>query len=202
MSGHFVPGQVLTYRGLSADLGTSVMPVREAVARLASAEVLEILPNRSIRVPPLERARFDETWRARVLLEGEVAGWAAAHITPDEISTVESVQKEVLRALEDNRLGKFLRGNRILHFTIYGSARTSVVLPLIEFLWMHAGPQYRAPLQRYMEENREVVIRSASFHNDLIDALRNRNSSKAKSIRQKDIRFLRDMVLKYIEFVD
>ena len=73
MSGLLLPGAKLTLRGLAEETGTSVQPVREAVSRLAAEAALELTPNRSIRVPLLERDQIDELWSMRVLLEGEAA---------------------------------------------------------------------------------------------------------------------------------
>src|SRR5690606_17052399 len=51
MVGAFVPDQVLTLRKFADALGTSPMPVREAIAQLVTANVLESLPNGSAAVP-------------------------------------------------------------------------------------------------------------------------------------------------------
>ena len=46
-AGEMEPGQRFTLRGLAAAIGTSAMPVREAVTRLAAEQALEVLPARS-----------------------------------------------------------------------------------------------------------------------------------------------------------
>ena len=40
------PGERLTLAGMAAALGTSAMPVREAINKLAADDALEILPNK------------------------------------------------------------------------------------------------------------------------------------------------------------
>ena len=57
MVGGVQPGEKITLRELTSAFGTSLMPVREAVQRLAAEGALEVLPNRAIRVPLMTRAR-------------------------------------------------------------------------------------------------------------------------------------------------
>ena len=51
MAGMFSPGEAVTLRILARRLGTSAMPVREAVSRLIAERALVLLPNRSVIVP-------------------------------------------------------------------------------------------------------------------------------------------------------
>ncbi len=51
MRGDFLPGTASTLRGLAERLGTSIMPVREAVSRLAAEQALDLQPNRCHRRP-------------------------------------------------------------------------------------------------------------------------------------------------------
>src|SRR5690606_3542247 len=60
ISGQLQPGERLTLDGVAKALGTSHMPVREAMRQLAAERVLEALPNRALRVPVMTRARFRE----------------------------------------------------------------------------------------------------------------------------------------------
>src|SRR5262245_50887226 len=69
MIGVLVPGQTITLRRLAELLGTSPMPVREAINQLTAANVLEILPNRSVAVPRMTAERFRDLTRVRQVVE-------------------------------------------------------------------------------------------------------------------------------------
>ncbi len=56
IAGTFRPGEPVTLRQLVQSLGTSVMPVRSAIARLIAEGALDMLPNRSVIVPRMSRA--------------------------------------------------------------------------------------------------------------------------------------------------
>src|SRR3569833_2179012 len=51
MRGGFEPGQKLKIAELATALGTSAMPIREALNRLAAERAIDSLRNRSVRVP-------------------------------------------------------------------------------------------------------------------------------------------------------
>src|SRR5690606_26080621 len=51
MSGAIMPGTTVTIRALAKALGTSQMPAREALRRLVAEHALEMLPNRTVKLP-------------------------------------------------------------------------------------------------------------------------------------------------------
>src|SRR5271155_4909748 len=69
MAGAFKPGSELTLRSVAGALGTSFMPVRDAMRRLVAERALEMRPSRTSR-------------RIRLLLEGEAVALAAKKISP------------------------------------------------------------------------------------------------------------------------
>ena len=73
MAGRFQPGQTVTLRGLARSLGTSPMPVREALRRLIAERALDLGPNRSARVPVVTSAKYAEICEVRIALEGLAA---------------------------------------------------------------------------------------------------------------------------------
>ena len=73
MSGELAPGQKMSLRTVAETLGVSMMPVREAVARLVSDQSLEVLPNRAVRVPLMTLTRFRELTTVRLAVDKGVA---------------------------------------------------------------------------------------------------------------------------------
>jgi len=60
MSGHFVPGQAITLRTAAEALGTSPMPVRDALRRLEIEHALVPRSNRTLGVPEMIYASLTE----------------------------------------------------------------------------------------------------------------------------------------------
>lgn len=73
MSGRFQPGQKLTIRGLAEALGSSPMPVREALQRLSAENAFEVTETSRLRVRMMTVERLREIRDARVALEGLLA---------------------------------------------------------------------------------------------------------------------------------
>src|SRR5689334_4180130 len=80
MRGGFEPGQKLKIAELASALGTSAMPVREALNRLAAERAIESLPNRSVRVPSLSRDSLRDLMETRYAVEGLAVSRAAANM--------------------------------------------------------------------------------------------------------------------------
>src|SRR3990170_3638999 len=120
MVGGVQPGEKITLRELTSAFGTSLMPVREAVQRLAAEGALEALPNRAIRVPLMTKGRVQEILHIRLTLEGMAVEQAAQRIQPDVIRHLETLNdafNEEMRTRHES--ARMFRANKELHFAIY-----------------------------------------------------------------------------------
>lgn len=181
MIGAFVPGQTISLRKLADSFGTSAMPVREAINQLTAANVLEMLPNRTVCVPRMTAARFDELSRVRQALEGMAAEMASRNATPQLIQRLEKSNVALLRAIEARDILGCLTKNHEFHFTLYQAANSEMLLPLIEPLWLQAGPiMYFSLISPDMPWD-------ASAHSDVLEALVNRDPAAVRRAIERDI---------------
>jgi len=181
MIGAFVPGQTITLRKLAETLGTSPMPVREAIAQLVTINALEILPNGSVAVPRLTKERFAELSQVRQMLEGMAAAEATLYSTPQLISRLEEINKELLKAIKGRNILGCLSKNQEFHFALYTAYPSEVLLPLIETLWLQAGPMM------YFSLAAPDTNWDASLHILIIAALAEKDASAVKKLIEKDI---------------
>src|ERR1700676_5304421 len=91
MRGGFEPGQKLKIAELASALGTSAMPVREALNRLAAERAIESLPNRSVRVPSLSKESLRDLMEARRAIEGLAVARAAANMDEATLTTLDQL---------------------------------------------------------------------------------------------------------------
>lgn len=187
IGGLFAPGQVLTIRQMADALVTSTMPVREAVGRLITEQALEMLPNRSIRVPPVTAERIADLLRARVLIEGEAMALAAARMTPHQVAAIRAIMLE----WEELRLGgnpetvdREVTLNHAFHFEIYRACGSPVLLPMIESLWLQSGPFTRAAIYAFSEAGANDAAR---FHHDIVSSLERGDAGAARAALVADI---------------
>src|SRR5690554_7773312 len=92
MAGLLQPGSVVTIRGLAAELGTSTMPVRDALRRLLAERILVMDGQRRYRLRALSRAEFEEILSLRLTLEGDLTEEATASVRKQDIAKLSEIQ--------------------------------------------------------------------------------------------------------------
>jgi len=171
INGMFDAGDVLRIVDLAEKLQTSTMPVREALARLVSEQALESLPNRSARVPLITRTRLDDLARARILIEGEMVAMALPNLSADDFSVLRQINVDCDAAFEQHGkdIGQVTSElNQRFHFHIYHAARSQVLIPIIESLWLQSGAVIRQAAQIHDEQG---GLAATHHHYALIAAL-------------------------------
>jgi DNA-binding GntR family transcriptional regulator len=141
--GGFPPGRAVTLRGLADELGTSAMPIREAVRRLIAERALTMRDNRRVLVPEMTRAKFNQVVFARQMLEPELAARALRNMAAGDIKTVAGFDQSVDRAMAKGDVEGYMRGNFEFHFGIYRLAQNDMLLGLVESIWLQFGPFMR-----------------------------------------------------------
>ena len=186
MAGLFRPGESVTLRGVASAMGTSVMPVREAVRRLVSERALEMPSSRSIRVPLMSEAHFDELCACRTLLEGEAASLAAQRATAELIAQLQALDAQFREAAERGDTATMLTVNQSFHFAIYQASGSSLLFSMIEMLWLQSGPYLNLIMG---EEGARLPVRKTigPHHKKVIAALVRHDGGAAKAALVADI---------------
>jgi len=183
MSGAMRPGQALSYRSLAEALGTSPMPVRDAVRRLITERALEARPNRTIVVPKLSIERIEEVYKIRIALEGLAAEQAAARIQDRDIAELRGLEEEMEAAQKTGAVRKYVDLNWRFHFKIYGLAGMPQLTELIESLWLQIGPMINKQLAAF------------DHHQAAIDALARRDGPATREAIDKDLSEARETLI-------
>jgi DNA-binding GntR family transcriptional regulator len=169
--GVFATGETLRIQELAERLKTSTMPVREALARLVSEQALEALPNRSVRVPVITRERLEDLARARALIEGQIVALALRNLNPADFAHLRQLAGQceaAFRSRDGDRARITSELNHAFHYYIYRAARSAVLIPIIESLWLQSGPYVQAAAALH-EEQRDLP--GAHHHWALIEAM-------------------------------
>jgi DNA-binding GntR family transcriptional regulator len=194
MVGAFIPGQSVTLRSLAKRLGTSPMPIRQAINRLIAERALEMLPNRSVVVPRMSREKFAELSMLRQTLEGMAASDASSNAKPGLVQKLEKINAELLRVVERRDVLRVLDLNQQFHFTIYEASTYQVLVPMIESLWLQAGPFM------YFSLSGPSVRWSTSRHKETIAAIEAGDAEASRRAIEEDIGAMADYLLENISF--
>lgn len=188
MTGAFVPGAKVTLRSVTEQIGTSMMPVREAINRLIAERALVVAGNRQVIVPVMTAEKFAELTHWRAQLEGAATRTAARRVTPELIADLEAVNTKMIAAVEQDKRDSLLPLNYEFHFLIYRQAQSEILLPMIESLWLQAGPftYFSTPSPR--------VLWNAKHHRDIIRALKAADEEAAADAIVRDIQNTADFL--------
>lgn len=152
-SGALRPGEALSLRKLAEQFGGSITPVRDAVWRLATERALVISPTRRISVPVIGHAELDELMAARRVLEPEAAVRGLAAGEPSLADRMARHDLDLNRALETGDVAGYMAANHAFHFALYRAGGGSVLVPLIETVWVRVGPFMRHAFQDAARQN-------------------------------------------------
>jgi DNA-binding GntR family transcriptional regulator len=185
--GVFATGEMLRIADLAEKFQTSTMPVRDALSRLVSEQALEALPNRSVRVPVITRERLDDLSRARCMIEGQVTLLAMENLTDDDLQILRDLTVECEKSFahrQEDSIRNAIELNYAFHYHIYRAARSPVLIPVIESLWLQSGPYVQKAVFLHDEQ---LDPAGTHHHWALINALELRNGSAAVLALNNDI---------------
>lgn len=182
MLGRIRPGETLTIRGLSESLGTSMMPVREALRRLVAERALDLLPNRRVAVPNMTPEAFADLIEARVSLEVLATRRAFPRTDEGLADILEAIDLEQDAAITAGDWSAYQERNGAFHFTLYNRAAGRVFVPLIESLWLQIGP--------FLYLTRESLGKTylTDRHKEAVAAIRARDEDALATAIEQDIR--------------
>jgi DNA-binding GntR family transcriptional regulator len=179
MSGRFQPGQKLTIRGLAEALGSSPMPVREALSRLSAENAFEVTETSRLRVRLMTPDRLREIRDARVALEGLLAEKAVALLKDSDLADISDLCAQMQHAADQIDVSRYLWTNFAFHRRIYAVANAELT---VENFWLHMGPCFAlvAPDKAHLQ-------RSMEAHDRIVEALAARDGAAARAAVTDDI---------------
>jgi DNA-binding GntR family transcriptional regulator len=184
--GRFMPGEVLTIRALAAALGTSPMPVREAIQRLVTENALTQLPNRTFQVAALTPETYDEWIRMRCELEGYAAQRAAQRSTAGICRHLREINAKFGKAIKAEDASGMLEGNQHFHFGVYEAAESDALLKVIGSLWLRFGPVLA--FVQHVPGSIEMFRRGVVVHERVVAAMERHDAHEARFALALDIR--------------
>ena len=197
IEGRRAPGERLGEIEVAAELGLSRTPVREALRRLGSEGLVDLLPNRGARVRSWTAEDLDETYELRAALEGLGARRAASRITGDDLDRLAALADEMVTV--DPSLGHRPPGdfadladlNAEFHAVIVraaGSGRLGETLKGVV--------QVPLVLRTYRRYTAEALARSHAHHHEIVDALRAGDGTWAESVMRSHVLAARAVLLR------
>lgn len=197
--GEWLPGAKLTLRKLARELGTSTQPVREALARLASENVLILRPNRSVCLAPLDRKLIDDIFSASVLLEGEAARLCATVTTDEDLLEFESAMRDTrTHYVPDGDLRKRLQAIHRMATLLGEKSGSPFLAQQISSLRLRTAPIYAAAMFQERQQDPEFSVFTVRLQQEFVAALQRRDPTAAADIRRAALYTLQRQMLKLL----
>jgi DNA-binding GntR family transcriptional regulator len=135
LSGDLAPGSRLDQNDLARRFGVSLVPLREALARLQSSGLVRIVPHRGVFVESLSVEELLDIYQVREALEELAARLAAPRLSAADLATLDRLKIEMEQTAKIDDFDAFLDLHRDFHFTIYRAAGRRHLLQLLTQLW-------------------------------------------------------------------
>lgn len=183
MTGRFLPGQLLSLRGVAAVVGSSTMPVRTALNMLHAEGALINGTGRALMVPPMTMELLEEIRDVRIALEGCVVERAAKQMTDAALAEIAQLMQEMDLHIANDDVAAYLRANFAFHTSIYRCGASDATLASIQSFWLRIGP-----FVNLMVQDMKHMKHSMSAHRKILRALKARDGAAARAGIEDDIR--------------
>jgi DNA-binding GntR family transcriptional regulator len=180
ISGQLPAGSRLRVRDLAEQVGTSVMPVREAIRRLEEAGLAEREPHKGAVVKGLTLEELVHVYGVRRLLEGEAARLGAEQITAAQCERMQAEYDLMVAAIGDRRVVDLLDHDEAMLTVLYSASGNPILVSMIKTLWQHCRAYKIVGAQGTLyAEGADSLWR---FQNDLVAAARAHDGAAAQAV--------------------
>ncbi|MGO4188618.1 GntR family transcriptional regulator [Pseudarthrobacter sp. TAF60_1] len=140
LTGELAGGFPLRVRDVAAMVGTSVMPVREAIRRLEEAGLATRIPHKGAVVRKFSVSELIHIYQVRTLLEVQAAQRGAGKVTDQDLARMQAACDRMLQAVAEERVSDALDEDEIIHRTLYNAGGNPVLTNVIDTLWLQCRP--------------------------------------------------------------
>lgn len=174
LSGKIRPGDKLTIEEIADSMDVSTTPVRVALKKLEAGNFIKIGKNRRISVSEISIENLKEIFEIRLMLEL----YAVEHACDLRDDSSIQILKEIDNKCNQSLTGEeYLKHNYDFHMFLYKQAKMPILMNHIESLWNQVSPYLHILLE---EELNSVKHNFSENHNNIINALENRDKEKIK----------------------
>lgn len=191
INGELQGGERLVERDLAERFGISRIPMREAIQRLEREGLLDIFRNRGAVVRMLNASDVKEIYDLRALLEGDAIYRSVKRLDDETLARAELVHRLLGDANTATRQGEL---NREFHSLLYSRCENERLLKAIKEL--------RGQVERFERLQDTLLADTPAFqleHESIIQACRERNARRARSMTIAHLDSARDTVMRLVK---
>ncbi|GIH71964.1 GntR family transcriptional regulator [Sphaerimonospora thailandensis] len=169
LDGTYGPGYRLVMDQLAREIGVSTIPLREALRRLQSDGLVEVVRNIGARVAVFDAHQVEHTLQVLARLEGYATAISAPIMTAEHISVSRAINKRMIEALDQFDPTSFTALNRDFHFSIYQHCPDDHLSSLLSSEWARLDHMRRSSFS-YVPGRARRSVEEHDLMLDLIEA--------------------------------
>ena len=177
VQGRLAPGERLNERLLTAQLGLSRTPLREAFKVLATEGLVELLPNRGAIVSHMDSARLSETLVVMGALEALAGELACLNATDAQVSEIRALHTEMLANHARGDLAGYFKFNQAIHLKIVKYSGNTVLFNT--YRQLNANVRRARYMANLSQERWDAAVRE---HGEILEALAARDVVRIKAL--------------------
>jgi DNA-binding GntR family transcriptional regulator len=170
LSGRYPMNSRLDQQAIAAELGVSIIPVRECLRQLEAEGLVQISPRRGVFVVELSIDEFREIYSIRQVLEELAIQQALPHMTPAHLEYVSQINARFIQAIQDRAFATALEINQEFHLALYEPAQQPLLIDLISSLSTRSM-RYRQIYVNLPNRAQQAIV----DHETILAACRNRD---------------------------
>jgi DNA-binding GntR family transcriptional regulator len=191
------PGQLLDETTLAERFDLSRSPVREALIRLSSEELVVTLANRSTIVAPIEIATFPKYVEALDIAQRMNTRLAAELRTEMDLKTIARRQREFVAAVKARDHLAMSETNKNFHMAIAHAGRNPYLAAFYERL-LTQGRRMLHMHFNYLEHTSEGYLLTDD-HENMIAAIKEKDADRADELAHLHTRQFRDNFIDFMK---
>ena len=181
LDGSLPPDSPIHQEKLAAKLGVSREPVRKALVLLEQEGLVNIV-GRSAMVTPVDDQFIAEIYGFREVVEGYVASMVAARRDYDP-TKLRGILASGYKSVGTKSVDRLIELDQAFHNELYHASGNRVVIEVMETQWNHI---HRAMITDLSTDSFQK--QSWDEHAGIVDAILNRQSSRARTLASAHIR--------------
>lgn len=188
ISGYYLPGVHLVEADLIEEYNFSRTTIREALRRLVDDQIVELIPNRGVRVKKFSNKEIMDSYILYEYLIGLASRLVAESADPDVIQKLEEILSANTKQIENGDFHLFVAGQITFHSCIINSTGNMPLIRSATTQLLVLNMHYALwPLQQRINSILEDHIK-------LLNAIKSHNADLAEEIIREDIRHSKDIV--------
>jgi DNA-binding GntR family transcriptional regulator len=194
LEGHLKPGDRIVLDALSAELGVSPTPVREAMYALVAEGTVSLDPYRGFSIAELTPEEAEDLYETRAVLEALAARLAVPLFTDLLQQRLCQTVEAMAQAEADGNVAAYVRWDRTFHQTLYCASDRPVLQRQLTALMNRSVRYQYYQIERFGLPG--VMQTSQRMHRRILDACERGDSRLVEELVREHISLSKSRVLR------